>query len=133
MEADIPHHDDVVPLDAESLELSQHEWLQFEPNTTTSIRCRRILRMSMATPRCIDWGVLVDSADLPTYRLITVDFLSTFRYRTHQAAVPEQEDEELPPDIEFSLCGKHMEMSIEWFAVLLGLYYKPENVTDAFT
>ncbi|KAD4385330.1 hypothetical protein E3N88_25498 [Mikania micrantha] len=62
-----------------------------------------------------------------------MEFLSTFRYRSHQAAVPEQEDEELPPDVEFLLCGHHMEMLIEQFAVLLGLYYEPETVTEAFT
>ncbi|KAD3338484.1 hypothetical protein E3N88_34005 [Mikania micrantha] len=118
------------------------------------MRCRRILRMSVPTPRCIDWGLLADAgeavrarailgedtpwtrlfdlADLPTYRLITVEFLSTFRYRAHQAAVREADDEELPPDIEFSLCGQHFEMSIERFAVYLGIYYEPETVRDDF-
>ncbi|KAL8211420.1 hypothetical protein R6Q57_005857 [Mikania cordata] len=156
MEPEIPHHDDVaMPLDTETLAVSQHERLQFEPESAAAMRCRRILRMSVATPRCIDWGVLADAghaerarailgedtpwtrlfdiAELPTYRLITVEFLSTFRYRAHQAAVREQEDEELPPDTEFSLCGQHMEMSIEWFAVHLGIYYELETVHDAFT
>ncbi|KAL8213870.1 hypothetical protein R6Q57_003319 [Mikania cordata] len=50
----------------------------------------------------------------------------------HQGAVREQEDEELSPDIEFSLCGQHMEMSIERSTVLLGLYYEPETIRDAF-
>ncbi|KAL8233290.1 hypothetical protein R6Q57_003068 [Mikania cordata] len=67
--------------------------------------------MSVATPRCIDSRVLssvdqVDRArtilgedtpstrlfnttDLPTYRLIPVEFLSTFHYRAHQAVVTE--------------------------------------------
>ncbi|KAD4586587.1 hypothetical protein E3N88_24188 [Mikania micrantha] len=118
------------PLDPESLALSQHAWLQFEEHSATFMRCRRILRMSVPTPRCIDWGLLADAgeavrarailgedtpwtrlfdlADLPTYLLITVEFLSTFRYRAHQAAVREADDEELPPDIEFSLCGQHL-------------------------
>ncbi|KAL8200830.1 hypothetical protein R6Q57_012169 [Mikania cordata] len=116
------------------------------------MRCRRILRMSVPTPLCIHWGVLADAgeamrarailgedtpwtrlfdlAELPTYRLITVESLSTFRYRAHQAAV--REDEELP-DIEFSLGGKHFEMSIEQFAVYLGIYYEPETVRENFT
>ncbi|KAL8196730.1 hypothetical protein R6Q57_024493 [Mikania cordata] len=86
----------------------------------------------MGTHRCIDWGVLGDCGEaerarailgedtpwtrlfdleeLPSYRLITVEFLSTFRYRAHQAAVRVDEDAELPPDIEFSLCGQHFEM-----------------------
>ncbi|KAL8211138.1 hypothetical protein R6Q57_005575 [Mikania cordata] len=79
------------------------------------------------------WTRLFAIAELPTYRLITVEFLSTFRCRAHQEAVREQEDEKHPPDIEFSLCGHHMEMSIEWFVVQLGIYYEPETVRDAFT
>ncbi|KAD5802464.1 hypothetical protein E3N88_13824 [Mikania micrantha] len=156
MEADIPHHDDVaVPLDAKTLALSQHEWLQFEPESAATMRCRRILRMSVATPRCIDRGVLADAgqaelarailgedtpwtrlfniAELPTDRLITVEFLLTFRYRALQTAVREQEDEELPLNIEFSLCRQHMEMSIERFAMHLGIYYEPDTVCDTFT
>ncbi|KAD6794570.1 hypothetical protein E3N88_05466 [Mikania micrantha] len=129
-------------------------WLQFEPESAAATRCRRILWMNVATPRCIDWGILADAreaararailgedtpwtrlleiAELPTHRLITVEFLSTFQYRAHQAAVREQDDEELPPDIEFSLCGQHFEMSIEQFAVHLGIYYEPETVRDDF-
>ncbi|KAL8262295.1 hypothetical protein R6Q59_026344 [Mikania micrantha] len=161
MDADMPHQEDAdmpqqqgPPLDPESLALSQHAWLLFEEHSATLKRCRRILRMSVLTPRCIDWGLLADAgeavrvrailgedtpwtrlfdiADLPTYRLITVEFLSTFRYRAHQAAVREEDDEELPPNIEFSLCGQHFEMSIERFAVYLDIYYEPETVSDDF-
>ncbi|KAL8213822.1 hypothetical protein R6Q57_003271 [Mikania cordata] len=118
------------------------------------MRCRRIQRMSMGTPRCIDWGILgdcgeadharailgedtpwtrlFDLAELPTYKLITVEFLSTFRYRAPQAAVRLEEDAELPPDIEFSFGGQHFEMSIERFAVHLGIYYDLETVLDDF-
>ncbi|KAL8251062.1 hypothetical protein R6Q59_034755 [Mikania micrantha] len=109
----------------------------------------------MGTPRCIDWGVLAyageavrarailgedtrwtrlfELTELPSYMLITVEFLSTFRYRALQAAVREEDDEELPQDIEFSLGGEHFEMSIERFAVHLGIYYEPETVRDDFT
>ncbi|KAL8189591.1 hypothetical protein R6Q57_029157 [Mikania cordata] len=78
------------------------------------------------------WTRLFDLAELPSYRLITVEFLSTFRYRAHQAAVRVDEDAELPLDIEFSLCGQHFEMSIERFAVYLGIYYEPDTMTDGF-
>ncbi|KAL8229839.1 hypothetical protein R6Q57_014739 [Mikania cordata] len=154
----MPHLDNVVqqgpPLDPETLVLSQHEWLQFEPASAAAMKCRRILWMSMGTPRCIYWGVLADCgeaeharailredtpwtrlfelAELPKYMLITVDFLSTFRYQAHQTAVRVEEDAELPPDIEFSLGGQHFEMSIERFAVHLGIYYEPETVLDDF-
>ncbi|KAL8223736.1 hypothetical protein R6Q57_019211 [Mikania cordata] len=155
MDAEMPHQDDVVqqgpPLDPETLALSQHEWLQFEPASAATMRCRRILRMSMGTPRCIDWGVLADCveagharaildkdtpwtrlfklAELPTYRLITVEFISTFIYQDHQEAVRVEEDAELPPDIEFSLGGQHFEMSIERFA---GLTQGKEGVMRAW-
>ncbi|KAD4583977.1 hypothetical protein E3N88_21578 [Mikania micrantha] len=119
MVAEMLHQEEVAqqgpPLDPETLALSQHEWLQFEPQSTVWTRCRQILRMSVPTPRCIDWGLLADAgeavraravlgedtpwtrlfdlADLPTYRLITVEFLFTFRYLAHQAAVREEDDE----------------------------------------
>ncbi|KAD3641785.1 hypothetical protein E3N88_31009 [Mikania micrantha] len=158
MDAERPYQEDVAqqgpPLDPETLALSQHEWLQFEPQAAATTRCRQILRMSMGTPRCIymfvlaycgevvrarailgedtPWTRLFEIAELPSYMLITVEFLSTFRYRAHQAAVREEDDEELPPDIEFSLGGQHHEMSIERFTVHLGIYYEPETVRDDF-
>ncbi|KAL8230709.1 hypothetical protein R6Q57_000487 [Mikania cordata] len=99
MDSDMPHEEDVAqqgpPLDHETLALSQHEWLQFETASTAAMRCRRILRMSMGTPRCIDWCVLADAGEavraraifcedtpwtrlfelveLPSYMLITVE------------------------------------------------------------
>ncbi|KAD5507647.1 hypothetical protein E3N88_15350 [Mikania micrantha] len=116
MDAEMLHQEEVAqqgpPLDPETLALSQHEWLQFEPQSAVWTRCRRILRMSVPTPRCIDWGLLADAGEA--------------------AAVREEDDEELPPDIEFSLCGQHFEMSIERFAVHLGIYYEPETVRDDF-
>ncbi|KAL8197849.1 hypothetical protein R6Q57_030137 [Mikania cordata] len=78
-------------MDPETLALSQHEWLQFEPASAAAMR-----------------------------------------YRAHQAAVRVEEDAELPPDIEFFLGGQHFEMSIERFAVHLGIYYEPETVLDDF-
>ncbi|KAL8200685.1 hypothetical protein R6Q57_012024 [Mikania cordata] len=56
----------------------------------------------------------------------------TQRYKAHQAAVREEDDEERP-DIEFSLGGLHFEMSIERFAVHLGIYYEPGTVREDFT
>ncbi|KAL8199516.1 hypothetical protein R6Q57_013084 [Mikania cordata] len=124
MEPEIPHRDDVaMPLDAETLAMS----LGVLADVGEAERARAILGQDTPLTR------LFDITELPTYRLITVEFLSTFRYRAHQAAVREQEDEELRPDIEFSLCGQHMDMSIERCAVHLGIYYEPETVRDAFT
>ncbi|KAL8230108.1 hypothetical protein R6Q57_015008 [Mikania cordata] len=137
MDADMPHQDDVAqqgpPLDPKTLALSQHEWQQFEPASAAVTRCRRILRMSMGTPHAGEevcarailgedtpWTRLFELTKLPSYMLIT-------------ATVREEDDEELPPDIEFSLGGEHFEMSIERFAVHLGIYYESETVHDDFT
>ncbi|KAL8214004.1 hypothetical protein R6Q57_003453 [Mikania cordata] len=141
-------------MDPETLALSQHDWLQFDPASAAAMRCHRIIRMSMGTPRCINGGVLrdcgeverarailgedtlwtrlFDLAELATYRLLTVELLSTFRYRAHQVTVRVEEDAELPQDIEFSLGGQHFEMFIERFAVHLSIYYELENVSDDF-
>ncbi|KAD2804921.1 hypothetical protein E3N88_38298 [Mikania micrantha] len=137
--AQIPHQQG-PPLDPKSLALSQHEWLQFEPESAALMRCHwglladaeKAVRASAILGEDTPWTRMFDLADMPTYRLITVEFLSTFRYRAHQAAVREEDDEEVPPDIEFSLCGQHFEMSIERFAVNLGIYYEPETVRDDF-
>ncbi|KAL8231200.1 hypothetical protein R6Q57_000978 [Mikania cordata] len=131
MDADMAH-DDVgqqgPPMDPDTLALSQHEWLQFEAGSAAAMRCRGGAILGEDTP----WTRLFGLAELPSYRLITVEFLSTFRYRAHQAAVRVDEDAELPTDIEFSLYGQHFEMSIERFTVYLGIYYEPETVTDGF-
>ncbi|KAL8226369.1 hypothetical protein R6Q57_016201 [Mikania cordata] len=83
----------------------------------------------MGTSRCIDWGVLADCGEAGRDRAILAEDTP---YRAHQAAVRAEDDAELPLDIEFSLGGQHFEMSIEWFAVHLGVYYEPETVLDDF-
>ncbi|KAD7480506.1 hypothetical protein E3N88_03642 [Mikania micrantha] len=64
---------------------------------------------------------------------LDLETLAMSQHEAHQAAVHEQDDEKLPPDIEFFLCGHHFEMSIERFAVHLGIYYEPETVRYDFT
>ncbi|KAL8211423.1 hypothetical protein R6Q57_005860 [Mikania cordata] len=84
--------------------------------------------MSVATPRCIDWGVLGDAAlhsSTPSRRVAA--------YLRNSMAVRDEDDDELPPDIEFSLGGHHFKMSFERFAVHLGIYYELEIVRDDFT
>ncbi|KAL8218927.1 hypothetical protein R6Q57_022300 [Mikania cordata] len=124
MDTEMPHQDDAVqqgpPMDLECI-----DWGVLG-DCGEAERARAILGED--TP----WTRLFDFAELPTYRLLTVEFLSTFRYRAHQAAVRMEEDAELPPDIEFSLGGQHFEMSIERFAVHIGIYYEPETVSDDF-
>ncbi|KAL8201902.1 hypothetical protein R6Q57_011049 [Mikania cordata] len=134
MDAEMIHEKDVTQqgplLDPETLALSQNEWLQFKPQSAAAareaVRARAILGEDTL------WTRFFELAELPLYRLITMEFLSTFRYRAHQAAVREEDDEELPLDIEFSLGGQCFEMSIERFVVHLGIYYEPETVRDDF-
>ncbi|KAL8217991.1 hypothetical protein R6Q57_021364 [Mikania cordata] len=57
---------------------------------------------------------------------------SNVNRKTKEAAVRVEEDTELTPDTEFSFGGQHFEMSIERFAVHLGLYYEPKTVLDDF-
>ncbi|KAL8217185.1 hypothetical protein R6Q57_024022 [Mikania cordata] len=137
MDAEMPHQDDVVqqgpPLDSETLSLSQHEWLQFEPASAVVMRWRRILRMSMGTPRCINWGVLADCGEADRARAILgEDTPWTRLFDLAELLVRVEEDAELPLDIEFSLGGQHFEMSIEQLAVHLGIYYEPETILDDF-
>ncbi|KAL8205319.1 hypothetical protein R6Q57_008870 [Mikania cordata] len=74
-----------------------------------------------------------EHGDAPLYRLgRSLRLRGGGSYRAHQAAVRVEEDAELPPDIEFSLGGQHFEMSIERFAVHLGIYYELETVLDDF-
>ncbi|KAL8195999.1 hypothetical protein R6Q57_024999 [Mikania cordata] len=40
------------------------------------------------------------------------------------ADVADQEEDEPLPDIELQLCGQHFEMTIERFAVMIGIYYE---------
>ncbi|KAD6119764.1 hypothetical protein E3N88_11035 [Mikania micrantha] len=67
MDAEMLHQEEVAqqgpPLDPETFALSQHAWLQFEQQSAHAVRCRRILRMSVQTPRCIDWGLLADAGE----------------------------------------------------------------------
>ncbi|KAL8214212.1 hypothetical protein R6Q57_003661 [Mikania cordata] len=79
------------------------------------------------------WTRFFDTADLPTYRIVTVEFISTFRYRAPLAGVVEEEDVELQSDIQFSICSHYFQMSIECFAVLLGIYHRLKTVTEDFT
>ncbi|KAL8209273.1 hypothetical protein R6Q57_006005 [Mikania cordata] len=62
------------------------------------------------------WRRLFDMALQPSYREVTVEFLSTFTY--YPAAVLE---------VVFSMLGQRHEMSLFEYAVLSGLYWEPET------
>ncbi|KAL8209131.1 hypothetical protein R6Q57_008543 [Mikania cordata] len=93
-----------------------------------------LIDMELEIPHQDDDIVLDDEAlELAQHEWLQFHPGTATSIRAHQAAVPEQEDEELSLEIEFSLCGQLMEMTIEWIAVLLCIYYELKTVTDAFT
>ncbi|KAL8197654.1 hypothetical protein R6Q57_024359 [Mikania cordata] len=84
-------------------ELMDHPWLQFPQGTVARSRHDRLLRKEMGHQKAIDydlltelgqqermmaiigedtsWSRLFDMTYAPQYRLITVEFISTFMYR----------------------------------------------------
>ncbi|KAL8224111.1 hypothetical protein R6Q57_019586 [Mikania cordata] len=68
------------------------------------------------------WRRLFDMTFEPSFKAVTVDFLSTFTYLP--AAMPE---------VAFSMLRQQHKMSLVEFIVLPGLYWEPETVTPLYT
>jgi hypothetical protein len=80
-------------------------------------------------------------ADLPAHRELTVEFYSTFRYRPRPLGQQEAEREapdvpegepEPPGEVEFSLFGQQMSMSLAAFGVHAGLYTDAETLLPLY-
>ncbi|KAL8210150.1 hypothetical protein R6Q57_006882 [Mikania cordata] len=65
------------------------------------------------------------------YRLITVEFLSTFIYRPRAPDQPEAAPQ--PAEVSFRLCGGAYEMSLAEFGNALGLYTEEELTMAIYT
>ncbi|KAL8232043.1 hypothetical protein R6Q57_001821 [Mikania cordata] len=138
-------HDD---LDVDQFdELLVHPWLQFPQGTVARNRRDRILRKEMAQQKAIDYNLLAELGQLermtaiigedtpwsrlfemtfaPQYRLITVEFLSTFVYRPRG---PDYQPQAGPQQLEisFRLCGFAYDLSLAEFGSALGLYTEQE-------
>ncbi|KAL8189496.1 hypothetical protein R6Q57_029062 [Mikania cordata] len=138
-------HDD---LDVEQFdELMDHPGLQFSQRTVARNRRDRLLRKGMSQQKAIDydllaelgqlermtaiigdetpWSRLFEMAYAPQYRLVTVEFLSTFVYRPRG---PDYQPQAGPQqsEISFRLCGFAYHLSLAEFGSVLDLYTEQE-------
>ncbi|KAL8200868.1 hypothetical protein R6Q57_012207 [Mikania cordata] len=128
-----------------------HPWLQFPQGTVARSRRDRLLRKEMGQQNAIDYDLLAELGQLermtaiicedtpwsrlfemtfaPQYRLITVEFLSTFVFTPPAADQPQQQQLE----VSFRLCGLAYAMSLAEFGNALGLYTEEELTMLIYT
>ncbi|KAL8230084.1 hypothetical protein R6Q57_014984 [Mikania cordata] len=109
-------------------DLPDHLWLQFPQGTVARTKRDRLLKKSMGQQKAIDydlltqigaqermtaiigedmpWSRLFEMCYAPQYRLITVEFLSTFIYRPVDPDVDPDFQPQPPEEISFRLCGE---------------------------
>ncbi|KAL8265084.1 hypothetical protein R6Q59_023214 [Mikania micrantha] len=137
-------------------DLVNHPWLQFPQGTVARTKRNRLLKKSMGQQKAIDydlltqigarermtaiigedtpWTRLFEMCYAPQYRLITVEFLSTFIYRPVDPDFQPQLDQPQPPEeISFRLCGESYDMSMREFAIVSGLYTEDETHMPIYT
>ncbi|KAL8232719.1 hypothetical protein R6Q57_002497 [Mikania cordata] len=78
------------------------------------------------------WSRLFEMTFAPQYRLITVEFLSTFVYRPRGLDYQPQAGPQ-PSEISFRLCGLAYELSLAEFGCALGLYTEQELTMPIYT
>ena len=120
-------------------DIREHTLLAFAPGTDEHVRLQRMLGRTVLQPRTIDWELLgtlgerpwfedileprwrgVLAARGPQYTVLTMEFASTVRFT-------------LSTHIEFALGRRLYRLSIEDFAVRLGLYTAEEVTQPIFT
>ncbi|KAL8218525.1 hypothetical protein R6Q57_021898 [Mikania cordata] len=79
------------------------------------------------------WSRLFDMTYGPQYRLITVEFLSTFMYRPQGPDFQPQPGQPQQAEISFRLCGFQYHLSLTEFASVLGLYTEQETHMPIYT
>ncbi|KAL8214320.1 hypothetical protein R6Q57_003769 [Mikania cordata] len=77
------------------------------------------------------WSRLFEMTFAPQYRLITVEFLSTFVFRPRAADQPQADPDQ--PELSFRLCGLAYAMSLAEFGNALGLYTEEELEMPIYT
>ncbi|KAL8236819.1 hypothetical protein R6Q59_017900 [Mikania micrantha] len=143
-----PHVDDV---DVEDLdELMDHPWLAFPQGTNARKRRDRLLKKEMGNQKAIDydllaelgqqermmayiWSRLFEMTYAPRYRLITVEFLLTFRYRPRPPDFQPQPGQAQHAEVSFRLCGVAYHLSLAEFGSVLGLYTEKETHMPIYT
>ncbi|KAD0364776.1 hypothetical protein E3N88_44380 [Mikania micrantha] len=73
------------------------------------------------------WSRLFDMTYAPQYRLLTVEFLSTFVFRPQAPDFQPEPGHPQPAEISFRLCGGSYALSLREFAIVTGLYTEAET------
>jgi hypothetical protein len=129
--------------------LRGHEYLIFDRAHPSFEKCEKLRTMEVLGHDAIDWDFLqeIGAADraraiigqdtpwsrlfammeLPTYRELTVEFLSTFVYQRRTPETPAG-----VPEVSFRLRGVWREMSLREFSVRVGLYTDEESRTELY-
>ncbi|KAL8206008.1 hypothetical protein R6Q57_009559 [Mikania cordata] len=91
-------------------------------------------RMTAIIGEDTPWSRLFEMCYAHRYRLITVEFLSTFIYRPVDPDFQPQPDQPQPPEeISFRVCGESYCMSLREFAIVFGLYTEEETHMPIYT
>ncbi|KAD5803320.1 hypothetical protein E3N88_14680 [Mikania micrantha] len=148
-----PHVDD---LDVEHFdELRDHPWLAFPQGTSARRRRDRLLKKEMGNQKAIDydllaelgqqermtaiigedtpWSRLFEMTYAPQYRLIMVEFLSTFRFTPQPPDFQPQPGQAQQVEVSFRLCGAVYHLSLAEFGSVLGLYTEEETHMPIYT
>ncbi|KAL8218159.1 hypothetical protein R6Q57_021532 [Mikania cordata] len=88
-------------------------------------------RMTAIIGEDTPWSRLFEMTFAPQYRLITVEFLSTFVFRPRAADQPQADPDQ--PEVSFRLCGLAYAMSLAEFGNALGLYTEEELKMPIYT
>ncbi|KAL8201965.1 hypothetical protein R6Q57_011112 [Mikania cordata] len=89
-------------------------------------------RMTAIIGENTPWSRLFEMTYAPQYRLITVEFLSTFVYRPRGPDYQPQAGPQ-PSEISFRLCGFAYDLSLAEFGSALGLYTEQELQMPIYT
>ncbi|KAD7117782.1 hypothetical protein E3N88_05050 [Mikania micrantha] len=90
-------------------------------------------RMTAIIGEDTPWSRLFEMTYAPQYRLITVEFLSTFRYRPRPHDFQPQPSQAQPAEVSFRLCGAAYHLSLAEFGSVLGLYTEEETHMPIYT
>ena len=81
------------------------------------------------------WGRMLADLDHESYRPLTIEFISTFRYTPHPAGVepPVGPDGEPEPEVQFRLFGQLYAYTMDQWATTCCWYREEELVQDMYT
>ncbi|KAK9066413.1 hypothetical protein SSX86_013735 [Deinandra increscens subsp. villosa] len=140
------------------LDIDGCQYLQFAPGTRARERLQRfrgwtirgsdvvdvpflteieaVGRYNTIVPQDTPFRRLFDTAGLPTYPLLVLEFLCTFAYRPVDGDFPQAAHDIMvaePIAVHFSLFGVEYRYTLRAFAVLSGLYTEDETLSSIYT